>query len=67
MGLISLISLLANIYKLFSKVMIKRLESVIDSNQPKEQAGFRRRFSTIDHIHAVNQLKEKMPGTQHIL
>ena len=39
--------------------MINRLERVIDSNQPKEQAGFRRGLSTIDHIHTINQLKEK--------
>ena len=35
------ISLLSNIYKLFSKVVINSLESVLDSNQPKEQAGFK--------------------------
>jgi len=39
--------------------MINRLESVIDNNQPKEQVGFRRRFSVIDHIHTINQQKEK--------
>jgi len=39
--------------------MINRLESVLDSNQPKEQAGSRRSVSTIDHIHTINQLKEK--------
>jgi len=51
-------SLLSNIYKLVSNVMINILESVLDSNQQKEQAGFRRRFSTIDHIYNTNQLKE---------
>ena len=39
--------------------MINSLESVLDSNQPKEQAGFRRQFSTMDQIHSINQLKEK--------
>ena len=53
------INLVSNIYKLFSKVMINRLESVLDSNQPKKKVGFRTIFSTIDNIHTINQLKEK--------
>ena len=31
----------------------------MDENQPIEQAGFHSGYSTIDHIHTVNQLKEK--------
>ena len=31
----------------------------LDENQPREQAGFRSKYSTTDHIHAINQLKEK--------
>ena len=30
-----------------------------DENQPREQAGVRSKYSTTDHIHAINQLKEK--------
>ena len=53
------ISLLSNIYKLFTKILTKRLERLLDENQPVEQAGFRSGYSTIDHIHAINQLREK--------
>ena len=53
------ISLLSNIYKVFTKILTLRLTRVLDENQPIEQAGFRSGYSTIDHIHTVNQLKEK--------
>ena len=53
------ISLLNNIYKLFTKIITNRITRTVDENQPREQAGFRRGFSTIDHLHAVNQLIEK--------
>ena len=47
------------IYKLFTKIITTRLEKKLDENQPREQAGFRSKYSTTDHIHAINQLKEK--------
>ena len=43
-------------YKLFTKIITTRLEKKLDENQPREQAGFRSKYSTTDHI---NQLKEK--------
>ena len=46
-------------YKLFTKIIITRLEKKLDENQPREQEGFRSKYSTTDHIHAINQLKEK--------
>ena len=53
------ISLLSNIYKLFTKILTRRLQTQLDENQPVEQAGFRSGFSTTDHIHTINQLIEK--------
>ncbi|KAK6744638.1 hypothetical protein RB195_011390 [Necator americanus] len=60
------ICLLSVIYKLFTRVILNRFEKVLDEGQPCEQAGFRKRFSTIDHIHTVSKLIEvsreyKMP------
>lgn len=53
------ISLMSNIYKVFSKIILSRITNTLEENQPKEQAGFRRNFSTIDHIHAVRQILQK--------
>ena len=53
------ICLLSNINKALTKVLTKRLEKTLDENQPREQAGFRSGYSTTDHIHVVNQLKDK--------
>ncbi len=41
-------------YKLFTKIITTRLEKKQDTNQPREQAGFRSKYSTTDHIHAIN-------------
>ena len=51
--------LLSNIYKVLTKVLTKRREKTLNENQPREQAGFRSSYSMTDHIHIVNQLKEK--------
>ena len=53
------ICLLSNMYKLFTEIITTRLEKTLDENQHREQAGFRSKYSTTDHIHAINQFKEK--------
>ncbi len=54
------IFLLSNMHKLFTKIITTRVEKKLDENQPtEEQAGFRSKYSTTDHTHAINQLKEK--------
>ena len=48
------ISLLSHIYKTFTKIISKRLEQKLGLYQPKEQAGFRKGYGTINHIHVLN-------------
>ncbi|KAK6761712.1 hypothetical protein RB195_022699 [Necator americanus] len=52
------ICLLSVIYKLFTRMIFNRIEKDLDEGQPCEQAGFRKGFSTIDHIHTVSKLIE---------
>ncbi|GBP85105.1 Retrovirus-related Pol polyprotein from type-2 retrotransposable element R2DM; Endonuclease [Eumeta japonica] len=53
------ISLMSNVYKVFAKIILKRIERTLDEQQPIEQAGFRKNYSVIDHIHTVCQIIEK--------
>ncbi|KAL0839990.1 hypothetical protein ABMA28_015317 [Loxostege sticticalis] len=53
------ISLLSYVYKLFSRDITNRLARRFDDFQPPEQAGFRKGFSTIDHIHTLWQVIQK--------
>ena len=53
------VSLLSHTYKLFTRAIQNRMEKVLDENQPREQAGFRKKYSTVDHLQALNQVIEK--------
>lgn len=53
------ICLLSTIYKIFSRLILKRIKVKITDGSCKEQAGFKRGFSTIDHIHTLNQIIER--------
>ena len=53
------ISLLCCVYQIFTKIITNRITKQLDESQPREQAGFRKHFSTIDHLHTVDQVIEK--------
>ncbi|XP_050680147.1 uncharacterized protein LOC126976047 [Leptidea sinapis] len=60
-----LISLMSNIYKIFAMIILKRIERTLDEHQPIEQAGFRKDYSVIEHIHVVRQVLEKRINWQN--
>ena len=41
------------------KIIKNRIYNQLDLNQTEEQAGFRRKYGTTDHIHTLNQVLEK--------
>ena len=52
------ISLLSHTGKLFSKIFLSRMEATLDYNQAREQAGFRKGYSTTDHLQVLIQIIE---------
>ncbi|KAE9411993.1 hypothetical protein Angca_005542, partial [Angiostrongylus cantonensis] len=52
------ICLLSVVYKLFTPVILNKIDRTLDEKQPCEQAGFRKGFNTMDHIHTITRLIE---------
>jgi len=48
---------------MFSKII---LNQDLDFNQGTEQAGFRRGFSTMDHIQTLNEVTERNMNFQYV-
>ena len=46
-------------YKIFTRILQTRMKRILDENQQREQAGLRIAYSTMDHLHALNQVIEK--------
>ena len=59
------ISPLSHSYKIFTRLLQTRLERTLHENQPSDHAGFRKGYSTSDHLQALNQIIEK--SNEHIL
>ena len=53
------ISVLPILYKIFSILIYCRLEPTLDAQQCKDQAGFRKGFSTVDHLFTASMIIDK--------
>ena len=43
------------LYKLFSVLLQRRLAPTLDAQLSKEQAGFRKDYSILDHLHTLKR------------
>ncbi len=50
--------------KIFSKLIETRIQQTLSYQQPREQAGFKS-YSTINHLHSINQITEKSKEYQY--
>lgn len=46
-------------YELFMRIITDTLDKQFEMCQSKEQAGFRKKFSTTEHLHTVRQRAER--------
>jgi len=53
------ISLSSNVCKVFMKIIKNKIYPLLDEQQSQDQAGFRKGYSTTDHIHTLGQILEK--------
>lgn len=53
------ITLVNHLYKLFMRLLLKKNERKLDENLSHNQAGFRKNYSTTDHMFVIQQLIEK--------
>ena len=53
------ISIIPIVYKLFARLLYRRLNPILDAQQCPDQAGFRSNYSTVDHLFTLMQLQEK--------
>jgi hypothetical protein len=53
------ISIITHVSKLFCKIILNRIDQELDDSQSRDQAGFRKTFSTSDHLLVVSQIMEK--------
>jgi hypothetical protein len=49
----------SHLYKLFIKIISNRITESLEQHQSVNQAGFRRKYSTTDHLFSIQQLMEK--------
>ena len=54
-----LIFIIPMLYKLFSKLVYKRLYPILGQGQCRDQAGFHTNYSTVDHMFVFSMLYEK--------
>ena len=50
------ITLMSVFYKLFTRILGKRAEEILNSNH---QVGFRKGFGTLEHLFTINQVVQK--------
>ncbi|EYB85202.1 hypothetical protein Y032_0303g1907 [Ancylostoma ceylanicum] len=53
------ISLILGVLKAVTRVILNRIESKLEETESPSQVGFRKKHSTLNHIHILNQIAEK--------